>query len=245
VSLADFSVDPRSPDWILGTFQEAATLRRLCRIVTAEGNDLLARPVGIPRGHDDPLLFFKGLDGSQYQFKVSDLASLEPEVVRSDADYMEIAIGESRRCTTEPSKDPKGPPKVTPFVGALLVLDGVPVAQAYRGELAPGDHAEFTLLETKLGGRILAGSVLYTTLEPCTKRGPDKTECVERIIQRQIKSVVIGILDPNKEIRGEGFYRLRESGIEVAFCDPRQMAQIQDLNRKFIAHHRPRPKRSE
>ena len=242
MSLERFRVDPNSAEWLLGTFQDAAAQSRVCRVVTKGGVDLHARPIGMPRGDADPTLTFRGLDNLQYQFKLSDLSIVEPALIRSDADYMDVAIRESRRCIAEPPKDPNGPPKITPFVGALLVVDGVPLANAYRGEIAAGDHAEFTLLETKLGGRVLAGSVLYTTLEPCTERGVGKTECVQHIIQRQIKRVVIGILDPNKDIRGEGFFRLRESGIEVGLCDARQMAEIQELNRKFIAHHRPRPK---
>ena len=62
----------------------------------------------------------------------------------SDKDGAIAAIAESRKSRSEDDRP-------HPFVGAVVVKDGEELlAQAFRGEVEPGEHAEFGVLERKL-----------------------------------------------------------------------------------------------
>jgi pyrimidine deaminase RibD-like protein len=144
----------------------------------------------------------------------------------TDKEFMKIAIDEAQKCESE-DKRPH------PMVGAVVVKDGKVLAAGYRGEFSPGDHAEFTVLEKKLEDEILAGATVYTTLEPCTTRNHPKVPCAERLIERKIAKVVIGMLDPDPRITGKGQRRLREANIWTSFFDPDLMSIIEEINRSF------------
>lgn len=83
---------------------------------------------------------------------------MPPDVGLTERDCMLRAIEQARRCTNEAGK-------VSPKVGAVIMRDGAIMGEAYRGELADGDHAEYTLLEKKLHDAKLTGATLFTTLE--------------------------------------------------------------------------------
>lgn len=148
----------------------------------------------------------------------------------SELKYMRLAIREARRSQHEDEKP-------HPYVGVVVVRDGEVLASACRGDQAPGDHAEFGILEKKLKSDKIAGCTVYTTLEPCTTRNHPKVPCAERLIQRRVGRVVIGALDPDQRITGRGVLHLRRAGIAVDLFPPDLMAEVEELNRDFIRDH--------
>jgi len=105
-----------------------------------------------------------------------------------------------------------GETQPNPMVGAVLVEDGVIVAE---GATAPdgGPHAERRALEA-LGRPPRPGATLYVTLEPCCTEGRTGA-CTARILAAGIHRVVVGAVDPNPAHAGRGLEVLRAAGVEV------------------------------
>src|SRR5437867_3632716 len=99
-----------------------------------------------------------------------------------------------------------------PAVGALLVWRDRIIARGHH-RFAGGDHAEIDCLR-KLDDPIPAEAVLYVTLEPCSTRGRT-APCANFIIQRGVRRVVIGAVDPNPKHRGRAIGLLRAAGVDV------------------------------
>ena len=149
------------------------------------------------------------------------------EQISQDTEYMQQAVDLLESCVSESGK-------LSPSVSAVVVQDGIVLASAYRGELGKGEHAEYTVLERKLKGMQLKGATMYTTLEPCISRNHPKKPCVEWLIQREIKEVVVGILDPNPCIYNRGCDLLRNAGMRVRFFTKPFRDAIENANRNFI-----------
>jgi diaminohydroxyphosphoribosylaminopyrimidine deaminase/5-amino-6-(5-phosphoribosylamino)uracil reductase len=121
----------------------------------------------------------------------------------ADRRFMQLALGLGRRG--------QGRASPNPAVGAVVVKDGVIVG---RGWTQPGGrpHAEPEAL--KRAGEAARGATLYVTLEPCSHFGKSPP-CADAIIAAGISRVVASIEDPNPEVAGQGFAKLRAAGIAV------------------------------
>jgi diaminohydroxyphosphoribosylaminopyrimidine deaminase/5-amino-6-(5-phosphoribosylamino)uracil reductase len=98
-----------------------------------------------------------------------------------------------------------------PMVGAVIVKDGRIIGEGYHekyGQL----HAERNALAACTEDP--HGATMYVTLEPCCHYGKTPP-CTEAILERGIARVVIGAVDPNPLVGGEGIHILKEHGIEV------------------------------
>ena len=107
----------------------------------------------------------------------------------------------------------KGMGKVAPnpMVGCVIVKNGEIIGQGYH-ERYGHYHAERTALINM--GEECKGADLYVTLEPCCHHGKTPP-CTDSIIEKGIKRVFVGCLDPNPLIAGKGIQILRENNIEV------------------------------
>jgi pyrimidine deaminase RibD-like protein len=120
-----------------------------------------------------------------------------------DLRFMQLALSLGRRGL--------GRTWPNPAVGAVVVKDDVIVG---RGWTQPGGrpHAETEAL--KRAGKEARGATLYVTLEPCSHQGKTPP-CVDAIIRAGIARVVSALEDPNPEVAGQGYAKLRERGIAV------------------------------
>lgn len=134
--------------------------------------------------------------------------------------YMEYALGQAR----------KSPPRSTNYaVGAVLVdaSTNTILADGYTLELEGNTHAEQCCLmklskkygvpEEALGDVLPPNLVLYTTVEPCSKRLSGNLPCAERILRLAgvIKTVYVGVLEPQKFVQeNTGRAALEEAGMQ-------------------------------
>ena len=102
-----------------------------------------------------------------------------------------------------------------PRVGCVLVRDGEVIAEGWHDHIG-GLHAEqMAIAAAESRGVETQGSTAYVTLEPCNHFGRTPP-CTEALLWAGIERVVIGALDPNPTVRGDGANTLIENGISVS-----------------------------
>ena len=107
----------------------------------------------------------------------------------------------------------RGSGKVSPNprVGCVIVKENKIIAEGWHREFG-GIHAEADALLHCIEDP--KGAIAYVNLEPCSHVGKNPP-CAPLLIEKGIKTVVIGMKDPNPLVSGKGIELLRKSGIEV------------------------------
>jgi diaminohydroxyphosphoribosylaminopyrimidine deaminase/5-amino-6-(5-phosphoribosylamino)uracil reductase len=121
-----------------------------------------------------------------------------------------------------------------PRVGALVVRGGEVVGQGWHRAVG-GPHAEAFALEA--AGERARGATLYSSLEPCPHEGR-QPPCVARIVQAGVARVVVGLVDPDPLVGGEGIAALRRAGIEVELASGAVARAAERLLEDYLVHRR-------
>lgn len=116
-----------------------------------------------------------------------------------------------------------------PAVGALVVRNNEIVGRGFY-TAAGVKHAEILALEE--AGDQASGATMYVTLEPHSHQGRTPP-CVDAILAARIGKVVSIMEDPNPQVHGQGFARLRDAGVEIEI-DSEYEARALKLNEAFV-----------
>lgn len=118
-----------------------------------------------------------------------------------------------------------------PLVGAVIVKDNEIIGEGYH-ECYGEAHAERNAV--KNATRSVEGSTIYVTLEPCAHYGKTPP-CVDLLIEKKFKKVVIGMLDPNGLVAGKSIEKLKQHGIEVVVgVKEEECKKINEIFIKYI-----------
>lgn len=120
-----------------------------------------------------------------------------------------------------------------PLVGAVVVHNETVIGEGYH-EYYGGPHAEVNAINSVKDKNLISGSNLYVNLEPCVHHGKTPP-CVDLIIEKKIKTVVIGTKDPFHTVAGKGIEKLESAGIEVIVGVLEKTCTI--LNRRFFTFY--------
>lgn len=102
-----------------------------------------------------------------------------------------------------------------PRVGCVIVDASEHIIGQGFTQQAGGPHAEvMALRDAASKGNDVRGATAYVTLEPCSHHGRTGP-CCDALIAAGIGKVVGALADPNPQVAGQGFERLRAAGVDV------------------------------
>ncbi|XMB85795.1 bifunctional diaminohydroxyphosphoribosylaminopyrimidine deaminase/5-amino-6-(5-phosphoribosylamino)uracil reductase RibD [Mycoplasmatota bacterium WC44] len=145
-----------------------------------------------------------------------------------DLRHMELAL--------ELSLKGSGFTNPNPLVGAVIVKDDVVIGKGYHERIGEA-HAEINAF--KNATESVEGATMYVTLEPCSHYGKTPP-CADAIISKKISKVVIGMLDPNPLVSGNGVKKLQDAGIDVIVgVMEKEIRKVNEIFFKYITTNLP------
>jgi len=120
-----------------------------------------------------------------------------------------------------------------PMVGSVIVYEGKIIGEGWHRKSGE-PHAEVNAINSVEDKSLLAKATIYVSLEPCSHFGKTPP-CSDLIIRHKIPNVVVGTIDPNSQVAGNGIRRLRENGINVTVGILEKECRM--LNKRFFTFH--------
>ena len=138
-----------------------------------------------------------------------------------------------KRCI-ELAKNGLGTTYPNPLVGSVIVYNNKIIGEGWH-QKAGESHAEVIAINSVKDKSLLSKATIYVSLEPCSHFGKT-APCADLIIANKIPNVVIGTIDPNIKVAGNGIKKLIESGaiVTVGILED----ECNELNKRFFTFHK-------
>jgi diaminohydroxyphosphoribosylaminopyrimidine deaminase/5-amino-6-(5-phosphoribosylamino)uracil reductase len=136
------------------------------------------------------------------------------------------------RCI-ELAKNGLGTTYPNPLVGSVIVYNNRIIGEGWHRKSGE-QHAEVNAINKVKDKSLLSKATIYVSLEPCSHFGKTPP-CCDLIIKHKIPNVVIGTIDPNEKVAGNGIKRLIENGINVTVGVLEN--DCNELNKRFFTFH--------
>lgn len=122
-----------------------------------------------------------------------------------------------------------------PLVGAVLVYNDRIIGEGFHQQFGKA-HAEVNCFESVAADdeKLLPDATLYVSLEPCAHVGKTPP-CADLIIEKGVKKVVVGCIDPFGAVAGRGVEKLKNAGLSVTVGVLEK--ECQWVNRRFFTFH--------
>jgi diaminohydroxyphosphoribosylaminopyrimidine deaminase/5-amino-6-(5-phosphoribosylamino)uracil reductase len=136
------------------------------------------------------------------------------------------------RCI-ELAKNGLGTTYPNPLVGSVIVYNNKIIGEGWHKKSGE-PHAEVNAVNSVKDKSLLKKSTIYVSLEPCSHFGKTPP-CCDLIIENEIPNIVIGTVDPNIKVAGNGIKKLIEAGknVTVGVLE----AECMELNNRFFTFH--------
>lgn len=120
-----------------------------------------------------------------------------------------------------------------PMVGCVIVFDNKIIGEGWHRKSGE-PHAEVLAIASVKDKTLLSKSTIYVSLEPCSHFGKTPP-CCDLILKYNIPNVVVGTVDPNIKVAGNGIKKLIDSGKKVIVGVLEEACF--ELNKRFFTFH--------